>query len=94
MIEEKLVIARLFAWRFAIVLLACVCIVAAVMPAMAQTEPSTTAAPEAELEELERSHICHSSFLADRCQFGEAVTTIAAIATTRSLPRTVASANS
>ena len=52
MIEEKLVIARLFAWRFAIVLLACVCIVAAVMPAMAQTEPSTTAAPEAELEEV------------------------------------------
>ena len=50
--------------------------------------------PEAELEELERSHICHSSFLADRCQFGEAVTTIAAIATTRSLPRTVVGANS
>ena len=49
---------------------------------------------EVEMEALESSHICHSSFLADRGQFGEAVATIAAIATTRSLPRTVVSASS
>ena len=50
--------------------------------------------PEGEMEALESSHICHSSFLADRGQFGEAVATIAAIATTRSLPRTVVRASS
>src|SRR3984885_14580554 len=61
MIKEKRMIARLFARRFAIVSLACACIIARQMPAMAQTEPATTAtatttattaAPEAELQEV------------------------------------------
>ena len=55
MIKEKPMIAGLFARRFAIVSLACVWIIAAEKPAMAQTEPATTAttaAPEAELQEV------------------------------------------
>ena len=50
--------------------------------------------PEAKMEKLEKSHVCHSSFLADRGQFGKAVATMAAVVTTRSLPRTVVDSNS
>ena len=46
--------------------------------------------PESELAELEKAHVCHSSFLADRGQLGVTVAAMAAVVTTRSIPKAIA----